>query len=154
MGADLSRRQAANPRLMATLIAVVVVGILLGSVTRVTGALPVLYWMLECPKCHTRFVVHDCYLVFVGTSSGPFTLPGQGYEGPPLPERYSCAKGCARPLRVIGSIFNPDDAVMDSDEPPYRVQMTEAQAAEWRELIRAAGFDKPALESRRPRPGC
>ena len=138
---------------MATLIAVVVIGVLLGSVTRVPGAIPRNFWMLECTECRTRFVVLDTYLAFVG-AKGPFPIPGEGYGGPPLPERYTCAKGCARPMRVIGWIHDPDDGVMYSDEPYVRIHMTEAQAAEWRELIRTAGLDKPAWESRRQRPGC
>ena len=134
---------------MATLIAVVVIGVPLGSVTRVPGAIPVLYWMLECTECHTRFVVHDCYLVFVG-AKGPFSMPGEGYEGPPLPERYTCAKGCARPLKVIGCIHDPDEEEMWIEKPYGRVQMTEVQAQEWRDLIRAAGLPKPFVPSYRP----
>jgi hypothetical protein len=67
-------------------------------------AIPILFWMLECTECGTRRVVHDCYLVFIGTPNDPRTLEGVGYGGPPLAERYSCTKGCTAAMRAIGSI--------------------------------------------------
>jgi hypothetical protein len=110
-------------------------------------AIPVLYWMLECTACGSRRVVLDSYLQFVGTSSR-HPAPGEGYGGPPLPERYTCEKGCVQPMKAIGHIFAPDDEEMWLDEPYERVKMTAAQAAEWRQLIYAAGL--PMRESRNP----
>ena len=102
-------------------------------------AIPVLYWMLECTACGTRLVVRDTYLKFVGTSE-PNPAPGAGYGGPPLPERYTCSKGCSRPMTPIGSIFSPDDQKMWLHDPHVPVRMTTAQAKEWRHLIEAAGL--------------
>ena len=102
-------------------------------------AIPVLYWMLECTACGSRRVVHDSYLQFVGTSD-PDPQPGEGYEGPPLPERYTCTKGCSRPMKAVGSIFDPDDEEMWLHEPHVKVRMTKAQSNEWRRLIQAAGL--------------
>jgi len=100
-------------------------------------AIPILYWMLECMACGSRFVVHDCYLRFVGTS-GPYPSPDSGYEGPPLPERYKCTKGCSGPTKAIGSIFRPNDKAMWLNDPHVCVNVTKAQSTEWRQLIRAA----------------
>ncbi len=69
-------------------------------------AIPVLYWMLECIACGARLVVHDSYLKFVSTSD-PKPMPGTGYGGPPLPERYTCTNGCVQPMKAIGSIPMP-----------------------------------------------
>jgi hypothetical protein len=98
-------------------------------------AIPVLYWMLECTACGSRRVVHDCYLVFVG-SSDPNPAPGEGYEGPPLPARYTCTKGCRRPMKAIASITHPSDEEMWLHQPHVRVRMTKEQADEWRRLLR------------------
>jgi len=100
-------------------------------------AIPALYWMLECTACGSRFVVYDTYLKFVDTSK-PIPVSGEGYEGPPLPERYECAKGCSRSLKAIGSIFRPDDEEMWLHTPHVPVKMTKAQSQEWRQLIEVA----------------
>jgi hypothetical protein len=71
-------------------------------------AIPILYWMLECTACGSRLVVHDSYLKFDGTSN-PNPLPGDGYGGAPLPERYKCTKGCSRPNNageIAATAFN------------------------------------------------
>lgn len=102
-------------------------------------AIPVLYWMLECTACGTRLVVHDTYLVFVGTSE-PNPPSGSGYQGPPLPDRCTCINGCGRPMKAIGSIFSRSDETMWMHEPHVPVKMTRAQSDEWRQLIRAAGL--------------
>jgi len=117
-------------------------------------AIPVLYWMLECTACGTRFVVHDSYRKFVGYST-PDPQPGDGYGGPPLPERYTCAKGCSRPLRPIGAIRGTDDEEMWLHDPHVPVKMTRARTKEWQQLIQAAGLAEagPALETRRERGG-
>ena len=99
-------------------------------------AIPILYWMLECTACGHRLVVHDSYLEFVGTSD-PNPMPGAGYGETPLPERYTCTKGCSRPMKAIGSIFSPDDKEMWLFKPHVPVKMTPARSAEWRLLIRA-----------------
>ena len=102
-------------------------------------AIPVLYWMLECTGCGGRRVVHDSYLQFVGTDD-PNPAPGDGYEGPELPERYPCASGCGQAMKVIASRFDPDDPDMWLHDPHVRVWLTEEQFNEWRALILAAGF--------------
>jgi len=113
--------------------------------------LPLMYWILECMACGSRLVVHDWYLKFVGTSvpnaparagygAPPLVDPDAGFAGPPLPERYKCTKGCSRPMKVIGSIFSPDDEEMRLHDPHVRVKMTKAQSDEWRQLIQAAGL--------------
>ncbi len=112
-------------------------------------AIPVLYWMLECTECGTRCVVYDSYLKFVGTSD-PDPPDGAGYEGPPLPERYPCTKGCSRPMRAIGSIFDPDDKTMWPHEPRVPVAMTQAQLNEWRQLIQAAGLAEYETSKKEP----
>jgi hypothetical protein len=78
-------------------------------------------------------------LEFVGTSD-PNPPDGAGYGGPPLPERYPCAKGCSRPMKAIGSIFDADDEEMRLHEPYVSFKMTKAQSDEWRQLIEAAGL--------------
>ena len=108
-------------------------------------AIPVLYWMLECTACGSRRVVLDSYLQFVGTSRR-HPAPGDGYGGPPLPERYSCEKGCVQSMKAIGSIFTPEDEEMWLHEPHVPVSMTTTQAEEWRQLIHAAGL--PVRDSR------
>jgi hypothetical protein len=102
-------------------------------------AIPVLYWMLECTGCGSRRVVHDSYLQFVGTSD-PDPQEGEGYEGPPLGERYTCAKDCSQPMKPIGSIVDPDDENMWLHEPHAPVRITSAQADEWKQWIHAAGL--------------
>ena len=104
-------------------------------------AIPVLYWMLECTECGLRRVVHDTYLEFVGTPD-PNPLFGAGYGGLALPDRYPCTKGCKRGMRAIGSIFGPDDLDMWLYEPYIRVEMSEAQRAEWARLIREADLSQ------------
>ena len=96
--------------------------------------------MLECSGCGARRVVHDTYLKFVGTSN-PNSAPGQGYGGPPLHERYACAKGCSRPMKTIGSVWEPDDDEMWLHKPHVVVKLTPEQSKEWRQLIQAAGLD-------------
>ena len=96
-------------------------------------AIPILYWMLECTGCHCRFVVHDCYLVFVG-SSRPDPAPGEGYGGPPLPMRYTCVRGCADALQALGSTWEPDDDSMWLREPHVPVRQPESLRREWRYL--------------------
>lgn len=99
-------------------------------------ALPVLYWMLECPRCGSRRVVRDTYLEWLG-GAGP---PGSGYGGRPLPSRYRCPEGCDGEPRVIGSIFSvADDEMMI--EGARRKGMNERQREEWKKLIRKAGLD-------------
>ena len=102
-------------------------------------ALPILYWMLECTGCGTRRVVRDSYLIFVGTSE-PNPPPGAGYGGPPLPERYDCTNGCSQRMRVIGSIFEPEDRTMWLDEPHEPVELDQQQTEEWLRLIQEAGL--------------
>jgi hypothetical protein len=113
--------------------------------------IPVLYWMLECTACGSRFVVHDSYLKFVGTRDPNPPEEGAGYGGPPLPERHTCTKGCSRPLKAVGSIFSPEDETMWLHEPHLPVEMTKAQSDEWRRLIQAAGLADAAI-SRMPLP--
>jgi hypothetical protein len=43
-------------------------------------------------------------------------------------------------MKVIGSIFSPDDEEMRLHDPHVRVKMTKAQSDEWRQLIQAAGL--------------
>ena len=105
-------------------------------------ALPTIYWLLECTKCGARHVVHDTYLVFVGTTD-PHPVFGAGYRGPPLPERSNCKKGCCAAMRVIGSLYKPDDHTMLLHEPRKRIKMTRRQINEWRQLIREAGLEIP-----------
>ncbi len=95
--------------------------------------------MLECSGCAYRFVVHDSYLKFVGTSDSKAD-EGDGYAGPPLPERYECPRGCAPPLKVIASIFAPEDRDMWLHEPHVHVEMTKFQADEWQRLLLEAGL--------------
>jgi hypothetical protein len=99
-------------------------------------ALPVLYWMLECPRCRSRRVVRDTYLEWLG-GTGP---PGSGYGGRPLPARYPCPEGCDREPRVIGSIFKVGDEEMMVAES-RRKKMNERLRKEWTTLIRKAGLD-------------
>jgi hypothetical protein len=103
-------------------------------------AIPVLFWMIECTGCGTRRVVKDRYLRFVGTGK-PNPAPGEGYAGPPLPERYGCANGCSRPMKAIGWRSLPDSDEMWQHEPYMKIRMTRAEADEWRQLIRAAGYE-------------
>ena len=103
-------------------------------------AIPILYWMLECTGCGKRRVVHDCYLVYVG-SSDPHPAPGDGYSGPPLPERYHCTKGCSSPMRAVGSIWKPGERTMWLDEPHKPIEMEQYQIDEWHQLIREAGLE-------------
>jgi hypothetical protein len=102
-------------------------------------AIPILYWMLECTNCGRRRVVHDCYLVLVGTTD-PDPVPGTGYTGPPLPERYGCSMGCSKGMRVIGSIDEPGDRIMWLDEPHEPIAMDQQRIAEWLLLIKEAGL--------------
>jgi hypothetical protein len=97
--------------------------------------------MLECTECGTRRVVHDCYLVFIGTPNDPRTLEGAGYGGPPLAERYSCTKGCTAAMRAIGSIFEPQDSTMWLHEPHKPIEMDQRKIDEWLQLIREAGLE-------------
>jgi hypothetical protein len=106
-------------------------------------ALPILYWLLECTECGARRVVHDTYRLFVGTTD-PCPVPGAGYTGPPLPERYKCKKACSAPMRVLGSLHDPQDRTMWLHEPHKPIQMTRSQINEWRRLIRDAGFEIPS----------
>jgi len=85
--------------------------------------------------------VYDTYRLFVGTTDA--REPGAGYGGPPLPERYKCKKGCSGLMRVIGSLFEPQDRTMWLHEPHTPIQMTRSQINEWRQLIRDAGFPIP-----------
>jgi hypothetical protein len=91
-------------------------------------------------ECGARRVVHDTYLRFVGASSLD-RLDTEGYDGPPLPERYECLKGCARWLRAVGSLFEPDERTMWLHEPHVPIEMDDFQIAEWAQLIREAGLD-------------
>ena len=103
-------------------------------------AIPELYWMMECTGCRTRRVVFDCYLVFVGFPEGTEPITGGGYTGPPLPERYSCTKGCAAPMRVIGSMFDLKDRTMRLHEPYEEIKMNWSKRREWKRLVREAGM--------------
>ena len=109
-------------------------------------AIPILYWMLECTGCGSRRVVRDSYLKFVGTSD-PVSVPGAGYGGPPLPERYSCTNGCSARMRAVGSIFDPRDRTMWLNEPHKPIEMDQGQAEEWLRLIREAGIGLTPRES-------
>src|SRR5262245_7957554 len=102
-------------------------------------ALPLLYWMLECPQCGTRRVVHDTYLEFVGTSE-PNPPPGAGWGGRPLPDRYLCLQGCPSQSRVIGSIFRPEDREMWLHEPHEPRKLSRQESEEWQRLIREGGL--------------
>ena len=102
-------------------------------------AIPVLYWMLECTSCGARRVVYDRYLVFEG-SAKPNPDDDDGYVGPPLPERHSCAKGCTGPLRAVGSLFEPDEEIMWLFDPHVPFQLTRSQSEEWQRLIREPGY--------------
>jgi hypothetical protein len=126
-------------------------------------ALPLLYWMLECPRCGTRRVVRDQNVHYSydpksdtrrkpGVSfvpdSGALPSVGIGYgdvPGPPIEERYSCSKKCSGSLRVVGSIFRPQDREMrlrtGPREPIKIIKMDQQQIDEWLRLIRAAGFE-------------
>jgi hypothetical protein len=105
-------------------------------------ALPILYWLLECTECGARRVVHDTYLLFVGTTD-PHPMEGAGYSGPPLPERYKCKKECsAATMRVIGSLHAPQDHTMWLHEPHKKVKLTLRQIIEWRWLIWEADLKK------------
>jgi len=108
--------------------------------------MPIRYWMLECPGCGKRRAVHDFYLEFVG-SKDPDPMPGSGFSGPPLPERYKCTKGCPVPIKVIGSVHGPGDREMWLHEPYKQVEMSKAQIKEWARLISQA--DKLADRKRR-----
>jgi len=96
-------------------------------------AIPILYWMLECEACHLRWVVHDCYLEYIGSEDAD--PEGEGYGGRPLEERYPCPKGCAGPPGVIGSLFSPDDEVMWLFSPHEPRRLSRGQRDEWRTLI-------------------
>jgi hypothetical protein len=116
--------------------------ILLSNRPRLSNnVIPTLYWMLECTGCRTRRVVHDCYLVHVPTSNDEEPEEGDGYGGPPLPERYSCTKGCTAPMRAIGSISNPMDRTMWLHEPHKPIEMSQHQLNEWFRLIQEAGLE-------------
>jgi hypothetical protein len=104
-------------------------------------AIPRLYWMLECTGCEARFVVFDSYLKFVGTRN-PVPYDGEGYEGPPLPERHTCPRRCVHPLTAIGSIGHPSERTMWLSKPHVPVEMTEEQIQEWRLLIDEAGLSR------------
>ena len=104
-------------------------------------AIPRLYWMLECTGCRRRFVVYDSYLKFVGTRN-PIPYDGEGYEGPPLPERHKCSEGCLHPLKAVGSISFPGDRTMWLFQPHIPVEMTEDQIGEWTRLIDEAGLSR------------
>src|SRR5688572_13349060 len=102
-------------------------------------AIPRLYWMLECTACGGRLVVFDSYLKFVGTPN-PIPHEGEGYEGPPLPERHKCPKGCLNSLNAVGSISHPSERTMWLAKPHVPVEMTNEQLDEWRRLIDEAGL--------------
>lgn len=102
-------------------------------------AIPILYWMRECAGCGARLVVHDCYLVLVGTSD-PCADEDAGYEGPPLPERYECVNGCSRAMKAVGAIFRPDDRTMWLHDPHVPIELTETQSREWQRLIDERGY--------------
>lgn len=102
-------------------------------------AIPVLYWMLECTGCTSRRVVRDSYLKFMGVSH-PNPAPGEGYGGPPLPERYGCTKGCSQGMRAIGSISGLDDSTMWLNDPHVPIEMDRSRAEEWSRLIKEAGL--------------
>jgi hypothetical protein len=103
-------------------------------------AIPVLYWMLECTRCGARRVVHDAYLKFVGTSN-PHPSPGEGYGGPPLPERYGCLMGCQRSMRAVASLLTPDHRTMWLHDPHVPIEMDESEIAAWARLIHEAALD-------------
>jgi hypothetical protein len=126
-------------------------------------ALPVLYWMLECTRCATRRVVRDTYVHYsydpksdtrhnrgdsLARDSGALPSVGLGYgdvAGPPLEERYSCSKKCLGPVRVVGSIFRPQDREMHLHTGPResskKIKMDQQQIDEWLRLIREAGLE-------------
>jgi hypothetical protein len=88
-----------------------------------------------------RRVVHDCYLVFVGTPNDQELEEGDGYNGPPLPQRYNCTNGCTAPMRAIGSIFDPKDRTMWLHEPHKPIEMSQHHINEWLRLIQEAGLE-------------
>ena len=159
-GKEIGRgqRQAAEPRVRAASLRSPLNAISFGDDWRILGretigdgcgmALPMLYWMLECTACATRFVVRDSYWKFVGTSD-PDPDPDAGYDygGSPLPGRYTCIKGCSHPLKAIGAVWSPDDRTMWLHEPHVQVTLTRAQSDEWRRLIEANRLACPENES-------
>ena len=112
-------------------------------------AIPILYWMLECDACRTRFVVRDSYYKSVGVSPDEYVrrpngsigpLPGAGYGGPPLEKRYTCARGCTGSLTPVASVLTPNEENMWLHRPHEQVAMTPGQREEWSRLIREAGL--------------
>lgn len=91
------------------------------------------YWMLECGRCKSRRVVRDFYLERVETGGGP------RFGGRPLPERYGCLNRCPGSPRLIGSVFEPTDAIMWAHDPFEPVKMTRRQSEEWEALANEAG---------------
>jgi hypothetical protein len=102
-------------------------------------AMPYRYFMLECSRCGSRRVVHDCYLERVNDSRAR-SRRGAGYGGRPLPERYGCLEGCTETPRVLGSVRSPDADVMWLHRPHEPRPMDAQQREEWVRLI--AQWDK------------
>jgi hypothetical protein len=96
-------------------------------------AMQILYWMLECPRCGARRVVHDCFQEFIGGKYAGF--PGGGYGGLSLPDRYRCLRGCWGPMRAIAWVDSADVETMWLTEPHQRQQMSKEQSEEWVRLI-------------------
>jgi hypothetical protein len=100
--------------------------------------IPELYWMLECTECGSRLVVYDSYLELVGEADP--NDDGGGYGGLPLPERHTCADGCRRPMRAVGSIDDLQDDTMWLHDPHLPIKLTRVQMTEWRRLIQEPGY--------------
>jgi hypothetical protein len=90
--------------------------------------------------CGKRRVVWDCYMVFVGAPDESELMEGEGYENPPLEERYQCTKGCAAALRPIRTLSHLENRTMWLREPHIPVKMNWFQRREQRKLIREAGL--------------
>jgi hypothetical protein len=112
-------------------------------------AIPILFWMLECQVCGSRRVVHDTFLERVPyEEKDMWTLPtgetipdpDSGYGGRPLPERYACLKGCAGPMRALGSLPSLGAVTMWTYEPHAPRQLSAAERREWCSLLREAGL--------------
>lgn len=89
-------------------------------------SLPLLYWMLECRVCGTRWVVQD-YAQEMVPQAGRVVAPGSGWGGRPLVGRHPCPRGCPLDPKEIGCTFSAEDVA----DPTLR--------KEWQKLIARPG---------------